>query len=262
MNFKRIEWIFLIAFIALDIFLVGSFTQQARLLSVTNTSPTSSTALVLRNIKEDQITYGKLPDKREWGYYVVSPETDVFRNKPGRLHDENWTDNNQGLTATFATAIHVNVKHPTRVLNSVIRTRVVNGKQYRYDRQLSTKNQVVYTQSFKGVPALTQAGQVRFNVRNGIVTGYTQGYVRTPRRLPKKQRMISAKRALIALYQYNKINSNSTVQWVRLGYTKLLAANQHVIYVPTWVFSIRSKTTGNVTYRQINAFTGAVMDKD
>ncbi|MFT8373427.1 MAG: two-component system regulatory protein YycI, partial [Liquorilactobacillus satsumensis] len=61
-------------------------------------------------------------------------------------------------------------------------------------------------------------------------------------------------------YQYNKLVSNSSVQWVRLGYTRLLSVNNSHVYIPTWMIAVKSNSTGNIQYRRINAFTGATMD--
>ena len=120
---------------------------------------------------------------------------------------------------------------------------------------------LVNTQELYGKPVYSSEGQIRFTVKDGYVTGYTQTYIHAADILREKKDTISQKRALMWLYQYNKLPQNSTVEWCKLGYTKLLDVNNSVVYIPTWNFCISSKASGTVQYRRINAFTGAVMDE-
>ena len=59
MNFKRIEWIFVIAFIALDIFLLSVYVTQNDTIDqrTSSFSTTSTSGSVLKSIKNDQISY-------------------------------------------------------------------------------------------------------------------------------------------------------------------------------------------------------------
>lgn len=60
MNFKRIEWIFVIAFIALDIFLLSVYVTQNDTIDqrTSSFSTTSTSGSILKSIKNDQISYG------------------------------------------------------------------------------------------------------------------------------------------------------------------------------------------------------------
>lgn len=136
----------------------------------------------------------------------------------------------------------------------------MKGQKYRYNENLSTKNTVVYTQIIHGTPVYMTNGQIRFNIRNGYVTGYSQGVLSDIEVLQERP-IISQERAVIWLYQYNKIINNSSVEWVKLGYTKLLSVNNNIVYIPTWVIAVKSNSTGNTQYRRINAFSGAIMDE-
>ncbi len=69
MNFKRIEWIFVIAFIALDIFLLSVYVTQNDTIDqrTSSFSTTSTSGSVLKSIKNDQISYGRLSNKPQAG---------------------------------------------------------------------------------------------------------------------------------------------------------------------------------------------------
>ena len=78
MNFKRIEWIFLVAFIVLDFFLMTTYFHQDSIVeSTTNTSTQDSTASLMKSLKNDQISHGKLSDKSQSGYYLAGEDTNT-----------------------------------------------------------------------------------------------------------------------------------------------------------------------------------------
>ncbi len=264
MNFKRIEWIFLVAFIVLDFFLMTTYFHQDSIVeSTTNTSTQDSTASLMKSLKNDQISHGKLSDKSQSGYYLAAPKDGFLRENATQLHYVTWSYSNHKLTASFITGIKLNLTNPQNSLDSVVKdaAEVPMGKHYSFNGNLSTKNTIVYTQELYGKPVYSSEGQIRFTVKDGYVTGYTQTYIHAADILREKKDTISQKRALMWLYQYNKLPQNSTVEWCKLGYTKLLDVNNSVVYIPTWNFCISSKASGTVQYRRINAFTGAVMDE-
>jgi regulatory protein YycI of two-component signal transduction system YycFG len=269
MNFKKIELIFFIAFILLDIFLFASYMQKDDLVESTVSSASSNdTTSILKSIKGDQITVGSLSDKKSSGYYLAAAaDKDELKNDAQKLRDALWSYNSSShrLTVIFEDRIKLaNPKKPAQTIDKLIKnsTRVINGSQYVYDRSLSTKNTIVYIQQVHKVPIYSTNAQVCFNLKKNYVVGYTQRYVPETEILKSKKPIISQKRAVIWLYQYNKLVNNSEIKWVKLGYTKLLSANDSVIYIPTWVLAVESKSSGSVQYRRINAFTGAYMNTD
>lgn len=265
MNFKRIELIFFIAFIALDIFLFTSYTQRDNAVeSTANTSSRNTPTSIMKSIRNDQISYGTLSNKRREGFYIASPTKSNLKDRSNQLQGVLWSYNNHKLTVDFGTSIKIrDTANPQKTLDEVVEdsTKVIDGKDYQYDSYLSTKRTVVYTQKASGWPVYTTNGQIRFAIRNGYVTEYTQGHLAKIETLREKKPMISQQRALIWLYQYNKLINNSTVEWVRLGYTQLLTVNDSTVYIPTWVIKVKSDSSGSVQYRRINAFTGAFMEE-
>ena len=71
MDFKRIEWIFLIVFIGINIFLGIELWQTPTLLSAGST-PTPTQTDIKSETSADQITIPKVNDKQEDGYYLAA----------------------------------------------------------------------------------------------------------------------------------------------------------------------------------------------
>lgn len=262
MNFKRIEWIFFVAFIMLDVFLVSSYFKQGPIMDATANHPENTTVSVLKSMRDDQITIGETSNETGTGYYVSSPNNDDLKNKAGQLRYQSWSMNGNLLNSTFATMIKVNADNPQKVLKSIVNdpNQIVDGKDYQYSKALSTKDTIVYTQKVNDEPFYDNGGQIRFHLKNGYVQGYSQGHLDNLQTLRGARKTLSQKRALIWLYQYNKLPSNSTVESSNLAYSKMLTVNGNTVYIPTWVFEIKNNASGTIIYRRINAFTGAVMD--
>ncbi|WP_290033261.1 two-component system regulatory protein YycI [Ligilactobacillus cholophilus] len=262
MNFRRIEWIFFIAFIILDIFLVSSYFRQGPIPNANSKGTENTTVSVLKSMRDDQINVGKVSNKKDNGYYISSSDGNHLKEKGNSLRYQNWSYNNNQINSTFATMIKVNADNPQRSLKSIVNdpSQIIDGKDYKYCKKLSTKNVIVYAQYIHGDPVYDSSGQIRFHVKNGYIEGYTQGHLENIQTLRGSRKIISQKRALIWLYQYNKLPSNSTVESSNLTYSKLLSVNGNTIYIPTWVFYIKNNASGSTIYRKINAFTGAVMD--
>lgn len=265
MNFRRIEWIFFLAFIVLDIFLIFTYFQQNWSVVSIKNSNQGANETIMKSIRNDQIEINPiLSNRASEGYYLASPNSDDLKNKADTdLHYVTWTYNDHKLTGNFTTLIKINDSdNPQKTLNSVVddASLIIHGKDYAYSKELSSKNTIVYTQMVHGKPIYTPEGQLRFTVKGGYVVGYTQRHLAKIHQLREVKKTISQRRAVILLYQYNKIPANSTVKWVKLGYTKLLTANNNTILIPTWNVKIKSDTSGIVQYRRLNAFTGAIMD--
>ncbi|GEN48699.1 two-component system regulatory protein YycI [Ligilactobacillus pobuzihii] len=264
MNFRRIEWIFLIAFIALDIFLIGAYYNQNGVETEKDTGDIRTTTSVLRSLKDDQISYPKkLSTKEEAGYYIANPNDDYLSTKIDQLGENKaeYSKHDKKLSVTFDKKIKLsNSDQPEKTLDEVIKNSslVVEGNKYQYEPNFSSKNEVVYTQVVYGERLSSEEGMLKFNISNGYVIGYSQTYLQDIEILREKKKTISQKRALIWLYQYNKLPANSKVKWGKLGYTKLLSVNGSTVYIPAWNFAV--KTEGSTIYRRINAFNGAVME--
>ncbi|WP_137596748.1 two-component system regulatory protein YycI [Paucilactobacillus kaifaensis] len=262
MDFRRIQWIFLVAFIAIDIFLFVSFASNNQF---TVTSKNSSReATILKEMKDDSITVDDLSSSRGAGYYISSDGSGILGTKTGQLRNQNvrYTDNE--LTSSFENQIAIDRDAPQKVLNKVVanQNRVLFGSHYVYDEQLTKQDDdaIVYVQKGPGEKVLSTDGEIRFRVNaKNQVTGYTQTYLHAIKTLREKEATISQKKAVIWLYQHNEISNNSKIKWAKLGYTKLLSLKGNTVYIPTWVINIQTKNTGGSQTKRINAFTGTLI---
>ncbi|WPC20096.1 two-component system regulatory protein YycI [Pediococcus inopinatus] len=263
MDFKRIELIFLAAFAALDIFLVVSFLQNNSDVHSTATG-TSHNATILKEMRDDSITFKKPSNKKGQGYYISTQTsgTKKVKTKMNKLAGQSAKMVSGEIISTFNTPISLNTKHPDKTLDKVVKdsVQIVNGKHYQYDAATSSDTQIIYTQEVSGQRIFSKSGQIRFKVNDAHqVVGYTQGYLTNAQPLREKQDTISQERAIIWLYQYNEMPNDTVIKWARLGYTRLLSIEKGSVYVPTWYIAIHGKGSSALQFYRINAFTGVIM---
>lgn len=261
MNFRKIEWIFLIAFVVLDIFLGFMFVQTSSSTS-TKTSSDSATT-VISEMRADNISFKNPNTKESTGYYIAGNNESGLKQHLSQLTEQTARVQSNGkLTSTLRTVQALDGDNLKADLTSFMQqaTNVIHGDEYVYDAALSSSGDYVFVQKVADGEILTGTGQVHLIVnKNNQLTNYTQSYVNNVKTLREKAVTISEKKALVALYQYNQVSNNSRIVWGRLGYSRLLKLKDSSVYVPTWIFAVRSKNSTNVSLHRINAFTGASM---
>ncbi|CAH0418745.1 two-component system regulatory protein YycI [Periweissella ghanensis] len=263
MDFKRIQWIFLLIFVAIDVFLGLQWYQGIQFDTVDTVGSTS----VLKEMQGDDISFKRPSDKVGEGFYIAGQDGPEFVAHTTALRGVSTTYNSDtrmlNVQLSDKKRFKLNFDHPQRTLDHFIRLpqNVINGNEYVYSEELSrmTRHQVVYVQVVPAGKVYDSSGELHFNIDDGYVSGYTQTYISQPKILREKTPTISEEKALTWLYQYNQIPNNTTILWTKLAYTKLLDVNNTTVYVPTWFVGLRTNNNEEVHVKRINAFTGTII---
>lgn len=265
MDFRRIEWIFVVVFVALDIFLGWSMTQNQRVyLSQTTTGGTNQ---VLRDIHEDDIALPSLATKSSTGAYLASrANTDLEQNYSKVAKSGNQAIN---LVKDDYTTLNATLNKPLTLADGDVVTQliawvhnqdnVLHGSQYVYQADLSNATSYVFVQKVNGHTLIDDRGQLVLKVKSERLTGYTQTYVDKLLTMRNDETLISEREAVTTLYQNNEIVANSRVIWIHRGYTWLLNAKGSTVYIPAYFVGVESKNSKNVAIKRINAITKAVI---
>lgn len=261
MNFRRIEIIFLVTFIAIDIFLFGMFEKNNDL-QTENVSQGDSNSKIVKEMRNDQIKVDDLSNKKGFAYYISGTQNDVLRNQMGQLVNQTPRYIDHELESEFKEPITVSKDAPQKTVNRMLSdpTFILFGDQYTYNKELSTARNLVYSQKAMGSLMYSSEAQIKFTLNtNYQIVSYTQTYLQGIRSLREKSETISETRALIWLYQYNEIPNNTKVAWTRLGYTKLLSIDNDRVFIPTWIIAIKPQNSTQTQIKRINAFTGGII---
>jgi len=145
MDFRRIEWLFLVAFIAIDIFLFAAFQRDTTGQTDTDSSRSvDSDTTIVKEMRADDIKFSAPSKKSGEGYYISTSNNDSVKSNLTSLTDQTVHYQSDGtFTATFKAAINgVDTKHPDQVLDEVVNngSLILNGDQYKYNAQLSSHN--------------------------------------------------------------------------------------------------------------------------
>lgn len=260
MDFRRIEWIFLVIFLALDIFLGVSFYQSQKVELSVSKAPTTQ---MITEIKRDQITLPELNNKTPKGAYIASrPNTLLYQNmRQLQGQSVSFDSNHQVLTSNLTPTVAVKKGEEVATIEKWMKSNrnVLFGSEYVYSKRLSSKNIYAFAQHFKEGAIYDDRAMLYVRVEGNRVMGYTQMYTAQPEILRDGIKLVSNEDAVIELYRDNDILNNSKVLWTKLGYTWLLDAKGSSVYVPAWFVGIENRNSRNVTVKKINAITKAVI---
>ncbi|HAT55581.1 MAG TPA: hypothetical protein DCW31_10185 [Lactobacillus sp.] len=265
MDFRRIQWIFIIVFVAINTFLFINWQQSDSTVTESSQRSGNNATTIIREMKNDGITFTSPSTKESEGYYV-SAKSGLPRLRAGveNLTYQDLRFNATEMVSYLHQTLTVNPKKPQTQLNRFIKSgsNVVAGTEYVYSAELSevSANEVVYVQKVPSGTIMAPSGQLRFRIgTKNQVLSYTQSYVVQAEPLREKTTTISQQKALIWLYQYNELPNSTKVLWSKLAYSRLLRVSDNNVYVPTWFIALKSKNTDNIVIKRVNAFTGAVL---
>ncbi|MFT8410571.1 MAG: two-component system regulatory protein YycI [Schleiferilactobacillus perolens] len=265
MDFRKIEGIFLIVFIALDFFLF--FSWQSNKTQVSSRTATTTPASFAQELREDNISIDSdQGTKRGSGYYLASrPNTDLQANAHKLMGQTVSLDSSQmTLISKLNDPFKVTAKNRKAVLQDWMKTsgNVLFANSYQYVPEVSDSSRAVFAQKVDGNLIMDSHGQLVFQIRSGWVTGYTQTYINDLIKLQEMDQTKSAQEAVMLLYTYSEIPTNSKILWEKLAYGWLLDAKGSTIYIPVWYVGIENRNTKVVSIKRVNAFTGAVLKSD
>lgn len=267
MDFKRIEWIFLIVFIGINIFLGIELWQTPTLLSAGST-PTQTQTDIKSETSADQITIPKVNDKQEDGYYLAA-KTDNSWIKKATQQVKGQVENNSSENLIY---VHLDKpitlsKNKKEALRQVMRFKddsqnVYQGKNYAYLSELSERDDYIFNQKTKYGEFFAATARLHIIVKDNQIVSYSQSYVDDLNPVRERQNTISSKAAVASLYTYSELPNNSKVILLKQVYTKLLTVKGNTIYIPTWLAAIENNTSKTVTLKRVNAFTGTIIQNN
>ncbi|MDZ5502762.1 two-component system regulatory protein YycI [Enterococcus cecorum] len=256
MDFKRIEAIFLVAFLCLDIFLFSIYRQSQNEQTPINNS---STIKITQRLKEDKIKYeGKISSEHTDGYYLSATQTYLnteLQNMKKTKKLENADvlrssvkDNLLSLTPEKDLSVNKKGQIPTLVRETLTNQKeIILGKDYRYQDEIHQQSDgyldVYACQKYEGIPINDITAQIKFTLKkndeNYRLEKIQQMHLSNLTALREKMPLVSEEDALTTLYINNKLSKNDEILWSKLAYTLVLQVRGKNVYVPAWFVSIR-----------------------
>lgn len=260
MDYRRIEWVFLIVFIFIDIYLVFNIWQSPVQLSGKSTS--NNVSNIRTEMQADHISVPAMNDKAETGYYLAANNTNYFSNiKDLKNSDSHYDTNTKIFNVSLVKPVTINSKSAVKDIENFKNNPhyVPYGKEFKYSEALSAKNRYVFVQNTSFGQIYDNRAQLVINTKGNQIIGYKETYLGKVNSVRELQATISSWKALQTLYTYRELPKGSSIKWVKLGYSTLTNIRQSTILLPTWVIGIANKDENTINVKRINAFSGQII---
>lgn len=271
MDFKKIENIFLVAFLGLNIFLISIFFQSRKEEGVVGNQEEKDSIEV--RLAKDKITYdGKLSSHKPQGYFLTAEET-MFSKAPVANDVPNPTKEAPALpnqqTAVLTENYLVNEKTLKEDVATFLKDKkaIPEGSAYTFLEKASSLSgnypYLIATQTYEDLPFYDDTAKMQMTLRNVQgqvfqIEKVTYAHLDNIKNLREKQDLISEKDALSTLYYNSKIPQESKINWMLLAYGRILKVREKNVYVPVWYVSI-SPPEEKTRVEQVNAVNNTII---
>lgn len=269
MDFKRIEWIFFVSFLGLNLFLFGIYREGMQ--NESSVSYSDQTEKVENRLKKDGISYkGSLSDAKLEGYYLSGEQTNFKEivqkgELPGIKPSANIGENT--ITTTPSKTYFIDEKNVQDTLKTFLgeKQSLLYGEEYQFLTEFSNLDgefpEIIAVQSYKGIPFKDDTAQLSISLEKSgellKVNKYTQTHIGSIEELRDKMELYSSRDAVETLYVNNRIPSNSTISFIKLAYSRIYKIREKSVYVPVWFVGITNN--GNLQVEHINALSNTII---
>ncbi|EOS7836474.1 two-component system regulatory protein YycI [Enterococcus hirae] len=279
MDFKKIEWIFFVAFLGLNVFLFRSY--QETISQENNVIRSGQTESIQQRLSSDDISYtGKISSESRQGYYLSAEETDLSKELDSQRHGTSKKGllssgivfNDNVLTKTLSeTESENSIFDPDKMGSSVNsflnkKNNVLFGSDYVYMKNFSDLDsatpEVQASQKYDGLPFYDDTAKIVFSLnkqdKSYMVTKYTQTHLSDIEQLREKTELHTEEDAIKTLYVNNKISRGSKILWRQLAYSCILKVREKNVYVPVWYVAIETPDK-STQVESVNAFSNMIV---
>lgn len=270
MDFKRIELIFLIAFMGINLFLFNTYVSGNN--GINHQSESNITNDLEQRLQSEKISFKQeFSRQKKEGYYLSGIADDfsevaleelknqVDRLDKGILAGNFLNDTDPPLSEKkFKQDLLDFVKDPQNI---------PYGNEYVRLVTFSKENkQQIFAQHWENIPFNDESGKLTIDLRElsdkrWVVSNYIQTHIRDIEPLREKQELASERDAIMTLYMNNKIPSESKIKWTFLAYSNVFSIHGKNVYIPVWFVAIETNKN-NLQVERVNAFTSAVLSSN
>ena len=276
MDFKRIEWIFFLAFLGLNVFLFSMYREAK--MNQTITSRTNETIPLHKRLESENITYeGDFSSRKREGYYLSGVPTNFDEarkserlrlNNPDLLGRQTTIEDNLLKHKVEDVILLTDVNQAPEVIAKILNQQglVLFGKEYQYNVEESTLSndfpEIIAGQFYEDIIINDPASRLTFflekETEHWRVNEYIQTHISELQPLREIMPTYSEKDAINTLYINNQIPSNSKILWRQLAYKMTLIVRGQAIFVPTWFIEIET-SDHEIKTEMVNAFTNRII---
>lgn len=233
MDWSRTKSIFISVFFVLNVFLTYQYLEKMNNYQYDYITDSS----IEEFLKEENITYSSLPKQKIRDQLLIA-ESKVFDKKTTKtLMNQNVKIiDGTKLLGIFKEPLTISENFQSSELEILIKDHLYKGSEYSFWSYDEMKGMIVFYQTWEKKMFFNNSkGKITLYLNeDGNVTSYEQTYLTEIEKFNKEKELVTAIKAIEALYNKGDLVSNSNLE-VQLGYYNTLqtASVTHLL-VPTW----------------------------
>lgn len=267
MDFKKIENIFLITFLLLNIYLLISYLNRSDL---QHASTAPDQVNLLREMEQIGIELPNLTEEDQQVYYVQADRNNLLEDNVDQL------ENQAGSIAQDGTLYNSILSDPIEIegtpeegftdedferldefMNS---SAVLFGEEYTFLRYDQAENRFVFAQEVNGIPVADGTSEISlFYGGDGNIISYQQSFAGPMTTQGSALDIITDRQAIETLFQNNEISSNSVVSQPILSYQRTLYLEDLSMYGPIWYVPVTDSSGERVL--RVDAFERSIIQE-
>lgn len=271
LDFKRVEKIFILAFVLLNLFLFVSFLNRQDIQYI---SSESTSVDIVSEIKDSGIELPKLtgdPSQADNIYSMQANTHNLLEEEMEQLSDDQTGMVNEDGTfykSLLSDSIKLDgdpshgfsEKDLTAVENFVTSSRVLFGDEYRYSHFDLLSSRFVFYQSVNGIPVADGTSEISLYVNaDGEIFSYEQTYAGPMSEQGSPLTLITNQRAIEILFSNNQLPENSKIHPLKLIYRRNLHLEDLSMYSPVWLIQV--ETDSELLSLRVDAVRGTLIQE-
>lgn len=247
MDFKKIENIFLITFLLLNIYLLVSYFNRNDIQQATSAPDQVN---LIREMEQIGIELPSLQEEEREVSYVQADSNNLLEENVDQLENQAGSVAADGslYTSILSDPIEIDgnpddgfTEEDFAKLNEFIQNgSVLFGEEYTYLRYDRSQSRFIYAQVVEGIPVADGTSEISlFYGSDGNIISYQQTYAGPMIPQGTTQPTITDRQAVEVLFQNSEISSNSVVGQPILSYYRTLHLEDLSMYGPVWYVPVR-----------------------
>lgn len=267
MDFRKVENIFLITFLLLNIYLLISYLNRT---DIQQASTAPGQVNLIREMEQLGIDLPNLTEEQPEVYYIQADSHELLEENANQLENQAGSIDQDGslYTSILSSAIELEgnlddgfTAEDFDMLDDFINSdAVLFGEEYTFLRFDRDQNRFIYAQEVEGMPIADGTSQISlFYGSDGEIISYQQTYAGPAITQGSPQAVITNRRAVEILFENSEISSNSTVNQPVLTYHRTLYLEDLSMYGPVWYVPV-SDGSGERILR-VDALEGTIISQ-
>lgn len=256
MDFKKIENIFLLAFVFLNVYLLVSYINRAGMQYANSPAEQIN---IIREMRDMGIQIpGNLSDDNPRIYYMQANSNNLIQDNVNSLENQAGSVTSDGTLYTSILSEPIEIEGDpsegvtdqqlSKLSAFVNSSAILFGDQYEFLRYDNEGNRFIFSQVVGDTPVGDGTSEISFYYgrSDGEIISYQQTYAGPMQQQGDSVEVISAKEAVEFLFQSNELRSNAVISTPILTYQRTLALEDLSIYGPVWLIPVTESSESRV----------------